>query len=249
MITKTFAELKEDILDDLDLSDEDFVRNRELVARFNDAIEEAEAVYMNQNQDYFLTSAKLINTKTPTVSYGLVDGQADYFLPTNLYGNKVRELVYNDGINIYKINLLRGVNKFASLENLEANSDNNSDMLRYILVNNSASEGTKIKLIPTPKETGNYVTVHYIRQSDRMPYPYVGTEVIDLPMFYKYFKASVKAQLAMKEGHPRLQAIINEWQYFRELMINTTAEKTADDANEMIMDTSSYTDQQILDYY
>lgn len=243
MIQKTFAELKQDILDDLDMTDEDFVLDRELVARFNDAIEEAEAVYMNQNQDFFLTEGKIINSKSPVVQYGIVNGQQDYFLPDNMYGLKIKEISYvgNDN-DIYPIKQLRGIDKFTLMESMNYNNVDR-DYYSYILYNQSSSDGQKIRLVPTPLETGDFIKIAYIRQADRIPYPYTGSEIVDLPMFYGYFKACVKYRLALKEGHPRLMELKEDWIRQKELLQNTTAEKTASDENIIITDLSSYYDQ------
>lgn len=243
MLQKTFSELKADVLKNLDMDEETFIQDSELVDRFNDALEEMEAVYMNQNQEYFITEGKLINQLTPVIQYGLVSGQRDYFLPQNMYGLKIREIVYRANDNeIFIIPQQRGINKFAYMEVIDSQNIG-KDYYRYVLINPSASEGMKLRLNPTPLETGDFVKIFYIRQAERIPYDYTGNEVIDLPMFYGYFKAAVSYRLALKEGHPRLVELKEDWLRQKELMQNTTAEKTASDENEITADLSSYYDQ------
>lgn len=218
------------------MENEDFVSDSELVSYFNDALSDCEAIIMGTRQDYFLTSAKLDNgSLTP----GLVSGQSLYNLPADIYANKIREIVYNDGSKVYEIKPLRSLHKFARVAD-ENNYATAEDFLKFIILNKNTTDGMQLQLIPTPLETNNYVDIWYVRSAERLPDVPVGTEVVDIPEFYTYFKAAVKAKCAMKEGHPRIQMLLGEWQYYRQQMLDTLTEQVATDDNEVLMDLSHY---------
>ena len=91
----TLSEIKAKIKRDLDLEAEDFVRDTELNDLINEAIDEAEAEVHSLYEDYFLTREVVT----------LVAGQEEYELPTNIYGHKIRRVVYNNTPNLMTINI------------------------------------------------------------------------------------------------------------------------------------------------
>ena len=89
----TFEEIKDKVRRDLGMEQEQFVTNIELQGYVNSAIDEAEAEIITLYQDYFLKLTEI----------DLVNGQRDYSIPTDIYANKIRGLIYSDGNNIYPI--------------------------------------------------------------------------------------------------------------------------------------------------
>jgi len=234
MTRKTYSELKQDVLVALDMNNEDFVRESEFIMYLNDALSECEAHLVKMDKDYFLKNARLKDTTTPVPNTGLVAGTSEYAFPADIYGNKIKEMVYNNGSDVYEIRKIRGANRFGFVEPIE-NETVTNPYLEYLIINDSTANGMRIKMVPTPRETGDYVSIWYHRSAERIPANPTGAEYIDIPEFYTYIKAAVAAKCALKEGHPRLQALIGEWQYFRELMLTTLSEQTQDSEESLVI--------------
>lgn len=230
MTQKTYADLLAKIEKDLDIEDELFVQDSELMEYFNDAIRACESqIHKLGLEDlYFKTS------DNPS----LVIGTADYSMPSNIYQNKIVEVVFNDGSKVFEIKRLKGSNKHVRKAYID--NDSGSDPLYlYDIVYNTAAAGIKFKLIPASKITNStYVTRWYIREATRMT---LTTSVCDLPdACLNFVYAYVSWRIWGKEGDPRVMGAQQERDKQEMLMVETLAEMTPDDDNEVEKDLSYY---------
>ncbi len=157
MKTWTYGELKDKVLVDMDLQDELQVQPDEFAGYCNEAIDEAEAEILTLNEDYFLTF-------TP---FDFVAGQANYPLPDDCYGAKLRGFVYQNGSTVYLINRFRNYRKFERIADAE-NFDQGDDY-RYLLHNPSPRSGYQMEIVPTPVASGTFGKLWYIRNAQRIP--------------------------------------------------------------------------------
>jgi hypothetical protein len=162
---KTYAEAREKLLADLDMRDETFVEPNELIGYFNEGIDEAESEILKIDEDYFLTSTPL----------PVVEGQASYAYPANIFGFKVRGIVYENGTLVYDVRKFRRRNKFENIHYARTYSDN--DYVRWYHTNDAAGRG-RINFVPPPKETAiippsanpfTPFTLWYLRHANRIP--------------------------------------------------------------------------------
>lgn len=221
----TYAEAKAKIEKDLDLQEENWITDSELMEYFNDAIDEAESEIhkLGLEDEYFLDSAPV----------ALTEGETDYDLPANIFANKIREIVYDDGATRYDIRRLRGPKRF--LQKAEIDSENGSPDYRYLIKHPSG--GYKLVLVPASRETSTAnVTMWFIRNANRLT---TTTDEIDIPEFIGFLFAHVKRSCKAKEGilsPADLDAVEKQ----RKLMIETLTEMVPDEDNEIVGDASFY---------
>lgn len=241
----TFAELNQKVRADLDLQDETFITPDEMVGYVNDAIHEAESEIMSIHEDYFLQTGFL----------ALVLGQSIYQLPADIYGQKLRQIIYNQGSIQYAIKRVRGANKFEILAMI--NQFGLSDDYMYLLTNTTPGAQNQILISPPSRETSSQnVQLFYIRSAQRVKQaselspPILPTApntsvqlntVIDIPEFATFIIDFVKFKCLLKDTDPRLpdqQAIM---QSQRKMMVDSLTEQVPDDDNQILPDMSFYT--------
>jgi hypothetical protein len=236
----TYEEIENKIKRDLDLQDEDFITTDELAGYCNDAIDEAEAEIITLFEDYFL--------KTGTLA--MVNGASDIDLPLDIYAQKVRGLIYDNGSIIYPVRFLKGRQEFEeiALTNLYAGSEE----YRYKLLNQTAGEQSKIRLFPPSRDTGNYLKIWYIRNAQRVPL--VGEDVsgtpatrvsqlatlVDIPEFVGFIIAFMKVRCVSKEFDPRYNDLVAELQHQREMMTSTLKSRVPDNHQDMVENDLSF---------
>lgn len=226
MIYKTYGEIRDKVRKDTGLEQEEFVSTSEMLGYCNSAIDECEAEIHNIYADYFLTYALI----------DLVNGQSQYSLPSNIYANKIRSLVYADGVEVYKIPRYKMTSDL--FEKLELDRITSSDDFRYLINNMSATDGMKIEFIPTPlkDETGN-LKIYYIRNANHMV---DSDSICDIPEFTDYIYQYMKVQCYNKEGHPNFVSAVALLEKMKELMINTLRNMTPDGDDILGADDSIY---------
>lgn len=222
----TLAELKTKIQDDCDLEGEEFIDDTELVALINAAIDEVEQEIHALNQDYFLKAGSVI---------ALVSGTSDYDVPSDIFGTKIRELVYDNGSRVYEIKRSRQRGKFTDYRKALQTSSSSAEYEYFLL--NSTAGSPKIRLTPTPAESGSYLYPFYIRNANRLT---VDADVLDIPEAANYVMKCVKVDVYTKEGDPRLQLAIQARDAEWDSIMSVLAEATADDDNEIEPDLSAY---------
>jgi len=140
----TYNEAKLKIERDLDLQEESFVTPEEMLAYFNDAIDEAESEIHNLFEDYFLTEA--------TVT--LAAGTDRYSLPSDIFANKIRMLWFSDGQLRYQVKRTRHKNL--------PYSDLSDCCYSFQIQHRDPTEGITIKLNPPVTHTGDYLCIFSI---------------------------------------------------------------------------------------
>src|SRR3990172_13315030 len=186
----TYEEIRDKVLKDLDMQDESFVDQDEMVGYCNDAIDEAEEEILKLSEDYFLTYSAL----------NLIAAKSEYSLPADMYANKIREIVFSDGSLIYEVKKFRRPKQFTELTNIEVFG--NTDYYKYLLLNQSATKGYKIKFYPNIRETGSeFIKIWYIRNAQRVPLIADGslTETeetkVDIPEFHGFIVDYMKERV------------------------------------------------------
>lgn len=212
---------------DLDLEEEDFIQTTEMLGYFNEALREAAAEISTIYEDYFLTSAAL----------PLVLNQAIYNIPSGIFFDKIRGIVYFSGTIIYEIKRIRTDHKF--LDRASLIYDDPTDYYRYILIN-GATNGVQLELSPPSKETSSTnVYVWFLREVT----PIVnGTDIVDKDIrFINFTYAYVKGRCKQKENAGVMPDDARaEIEFQRKLMIETLSNRVPDDDNKNLLDMSFY---------
>lgn len=189
-ITKEYwsaTNILERVKDELDLNEETFIDDQELIRYCNAAIDRAEQQLIGIHKDYFLTSETL----------SLVSGTREYALPSTIYGHKIRRIIYEQGSQVYKVTRIQDWKKFERKAIEDVN--NSATLLEYFLVNDAPGE-PRIMFVPVPAQTGPYVTVWYVRQSNRFIMPVSDpTNILDMPEAFNYVVEFVKMKCDIKE--------------------------------------------------
>lgn len=224
----TYTELKTKVENDLDMAGESFVVTQEWIDLFNEAVDEAEAEIHKLYEDYFLTK--------DTVT--LVNGTASYSMPSDIYGNKIRALLYSNGSLRYPIKKYSNLKKFESILEDEQVSSGVTEYKYYVL-NQNVTDGYKLVLVPTPAESGAYVTRWYIRNAFK--FTGTGSERLDIPEFANFVMEYVKAKIRAKENGGVITAdMAAVVQQQRQMMIDTLTSMIPDADTEIPVDLSHY---------
>lgn len=221
MYSPTYADLKAYLQKELDLEDETFITAQEFMDYFNEAVDMIEASIHNIYEDYFLTNTSL----------SILNGQAAYNLPTDIYAQKIRKILYNDG-GAYKYEIKR-VKKLEETMFIQT-----PDLYSYVLTND-ASAGLKITLFPTPVADQPYVTIWYIRNAKRFT---SNTDVCDIPEFTNVLVQFVRWKCMSKEGHPDTVQALEDLGRMKQEMVDTLTARVPDEDNFVLKDMSFYRD-------
>lgn len=225
----TYTELKNKVVNDLDLANETEISAQEWLDYFNEAIDEAEAEIHNAGveAEYFLDSA--------TIS--LVSGTSSYALPSTIYATKIKEMVYNNGTDIFTIHRVRGQNRFTQLAEIDTFESGGSPFYQYILTN-ASGVGPRIRLTPAVQETAaNVITLWFIRNAKQLT---TGSDVLDIPEFANFIISYVKCRILQKDGDARIEVEAAALSQQRTLMVDTLAEMVPDEDNTIPPDLSHY---------
>jgi len=220
----TYAEIKEKIEQDLDLQSELFITPSELLAYVNEAIDEAEAEIHTIHEDYFLKSDPIT----------LVSGTDEYDLPTDIYANKIRDIIYNSGGNIWALRRLRDWKK---IRDYSVWKEYGSGQISEYFIKNATVGQPQIVVSPPNRENGQYLTVWYLRNANRMV---DDTSVCDIPEFVNFVIVYTKYKCLQKEGHPNLQVGMMDLEQQRAQMRAVLSGMVADSDNEIEADLSHY---------
>lgn len=239
MRTPTFGEIDDKVTTDLDLQNETFVSVDERVGYFNEAIREAEAeiAKLGLDETYFLKSASL----------ALVQGTSAYAMPTDIYINKIRSIIYANGTIIYPIRQIRRMRKF--LDAAFTTQFGQNEYYRYLIQNTDSTNDRQIVLFPASRETGSsLVTIWYIRDANRVPLTSEGSLTatratkVDIPEFQSFLMQFVKCRIYEKEGNPNYDSGVAVLQQQRKMMVDTLTQMIPDDDDEIEQDLTSYED-------
>lgn len=230
---RTYADLLAEVEDDENLAGEDFIDSDELLALFNRGIAKCERHIHTIYEDYYLTFAYL----------AMVTGEEDISLPSNIYANKIRRIIYQNGSNRYELKRLRTTRSFIDKSYVDYNPSSTADYV-YFLTNNSSTDGTKITLSPASLETASSgdkrLRCWYLRHAERLTG--TTTQLVDiLPECYDYLVQYVKTGAIRKEiGNPKLPEAKQELKELEYEMVTMLKNKIADDDDTLEQDLSHY---------
>lgn len=231
MELRSFASLEEQIKDELDMNDEEFVVPRELRRYINDAIDVIEAaIHKGKREDHYFQTSDTIT---------LVAGTQDYSYPSDIYASKVVRLIFDDGSQLYEVKRLRTQERYLYTKQLNR-YPSATERLWYMPVNplDADADGRRLRFYPTPQVSGAYITRWYIRNMHR--YGNDNTELCDLPEFYRFVVDYVKVKVAEKEPSPMLPVFQGNLEATQKLTIDTLVDQAEDEDNEIVLDTEFY---------
>lgn len=221
----TYEELDAKVRQDLDIEQETFIQTSEMLGYANEAIDEAEAEILKLHQDYFLTSDALT----------LVSGTDAYDLPADIYGGKLRGVIYRNGSTRYMVQKYRRMDKFAKI--MDDSIGSGANFYKYY-IRNSSTLGNQMVLVKTPVESGAFITRWYIRNAARMV---DGTSRLDIPEFANFVLTCMKGMCRAKDNGMVMPADAAAMiQQQRQMMVDTLGEMIEDDDDTVEGDFSHY---------
>lgn len=217
----TWLEMKTKIKNDLDLNDEGFITETELLGYVNRAIDEAEQIFMQIYDKYFEYEA--------TIS--LVSGTDEYAFPSDIYATKALLIQYSNGSQKYPVERIRNLKDIAYVQD--------NERYRYRIVNDP-TDGFRIKIYPTPTETSTNMTIYYLRNANEVT---ADSDVIDLPEASGYIEQHTKDSCRNKEMGTMFSAPPSEALQRQESLLRATlSDMVPDEDNRIYADTSFYED-------
>lgn len=222
----TWSEIKEKVQRDLDLEDETFITPDELLGYANEAIDEAEGEIHSLYEGYFRARS--------TVT--LVSGTEGYALPTSIYAAKILRVFYRNGSTVYPVTRIPESKMLEAYETAQAAGDTGVAQYQYFLENSTAGSPQMV-FVPTPNESGAFVTVWHIRNANRLT---ADADLCDIPEFINFVLQHMKVRCYEKEGHPNLLKAVQDLETERSRMTSTLSQMVADGQNEIEADFSHY---------
>jgi hypothetical protein len=215
----TWSTIRDEIQQEYDLAEETFIDSDELMVYGNDAIEFIEAQLISSNEQYFLTSS----------TSSTVSGTATLAMPTDVYANKLRAVLYSYNNNEYEVKRIKDIRETIDVES--------GDNYKYVITNTSA-DGTKLKLYPTPSASEtDALTIWYIRNINRFEDDDTTLDVPEAKAFIKQFvidKAANKERMTPDAPlSPKCERLLLE-------LISALSNMIPDENNEVLMNWSHY---------
>ena len=218
----TWSTIRTQIKAEMDLDDEVFVTDAELLYYANQAIEEIEKeihAMEDQSQRYFSSEANI----------ALVADTSTYSLPTDIYAAKILGIHYSDGSNKYEIKPIRDLGELVHVET--------DDDYRYRLIDTTAG-GKKIKIYPTSRETSSSnVTIYYRRKATQLA---SDSDNLDVPEATQFVKQFVIEKVANKERMTPDAPESLKLQAIRKNLLDSLENMVDDNNNEVGIDYSHY---------
>jgi len=224
----TYSDIKTKLLNDLDIQDLDFINGEtELLGYINEALNDAEALVhtLGLEADYFLTPSTIT----------LVSGTEDYVLPTNIYASKIKALFYVNGEKKYEIIRIRNLRETPYFQA--------GEYYKYqLLTTTGTANNMRMRLYPTPAESGAFLTMWYIRNLTTMTTSTAATNVCELPESVNFLLQHCKVRIYEKMGNPNLQLAMQQLLIQKQLMVETLQEMVPDENTLVEPDLSFYED-------
>lgn len=222
----TLLELRTMVRTDMDLLDEPAVSDAEINSKINEGIKVAAAKILGLYEDYFLKRGTPIS---------LVAGQAEYNYPTDIFGNKLRALIYRNGSTINEIPRQgpQKLDSFLATERAEALGSWSSDNCSYRPLNTSF----RISPVPTSNET-DVLIPWYIRDAAKLT---VDGDSCDIPEWENVVVTYAKWKIASnKPGLGDAQKLQTELEALMGIMEDSLSNRVPDQWDLVDKDTSLY---------
>ena len=227
----TLLEMKEKIKSDLEMREEQYLPDADIVRLINDAVSDAHKHIVRVYEDYFLS----FHTQE------LAATQSVLTLPVDLFADKIRAIIYRDG-EIGSASITCEFSKVKSLRdamNVRNIISSNSGAMRLWLLTDQTVATRGVKLIPETGRAG-HVDMWYIRRPALMVND---SDVCPIPEFADYVVQKAKVAYYRNDGDPRYADEKGELLELQEQMINTLSNRTlGEDDNVIKRDVSFYED-------
>ncbi len=237
----SYGEIEYQVRLDLDLQDTDnYVGQDEMAGYGNAGITSAEALIIQTCEDYLLTSATLT----------LVQDASSIDLPNDIYGQKIREIVYKNGDRIYPLVELKDPQMFYRKAVIDRQAVS-LDEYQYFLQSATAGSQDKLMITPAALESGAYLEMWYIRNAKRVPLQSALAEgatratqiaaVIDIPEWRAYVEQFMKVRCWEKRKNALMLANAKkDLEIISDLMVTDLKTRKQNNQNEVPMDVSHY---------
>lgn len=223
----TLKELRDEVIDELDLQEEEWVDEPMLNRYINKAIKIAETKIHTLYENYFLVEGDPV---------AITAGSYKVDYPSDIYANKITKIVYDDGNNFNSHEVKRIKNIMDGVD-IDINGNSTEPVLKWAPVN-SASEGRKIRLFPKSGRTG-YLTIWYLRNAATLV---ADSDVCDIDEYARYIVQCAVTRIYLKDGDPRATDSKALEEEYEKDMIDTLSDMIPDGNNEIEMDTGHYED-------
>lgn len=220
---RTLKEIRDKVIDDLDLYEETFVDEPEIDQFINEGIKKAESNIHTLYEDYFLS----------TYTISITPSEYLYDYPSDIYANKVRMIIFQDGNDAYEVK--RAINVKENLLYEKVAQPTSGCTLKWYPIN-TASDGRKIRIFPNTSDTGT-LEIWYIRNAAQLVND---GDVCDIDEFSTLVELHAKTQILLKDGDPRAADMALLEQKEGERMVNSLSDMVQDDDNEIFQDLSHY---------
>jgi len=227
----TLLEMKEKIKSDLEMREEQYLPDSDIVKLINDAVSDAHKNIVRVYEDYFLSfhSQELLAT------------QSVLALPPDIFADKIRAMIYRDGA-IQTSSITCEFGKVKSLRdalNIRNVASDSTGAMRLWMITDQAVTTRSVKLIPETGKAG-FVDMWYIRRPAIMVND---SDICPIPEFSDYVVQKAKVAYYRNDGDPRYQTEKAELLELQEQMINTLSNRTlGEDDNVIKRDVSFYED-------
>lgn len=229
-MSRTLKDIRDQVIDDLDLNEETFVSETDLNRWINDAIEDAEGEIHVLYEDYYLTEEDPV---------AITAGQTKVDYPADIYANKIRKIIFSDGSsNSIATHEVKQIKDITRAKELDIYYDSSTNPILRWMPSNKASEGRKIRLFPDSGRSG-FLYVFYIRNATKLV---ADTDICDIDEFERYIVQFTKTQAYLKDGDPRADDSKILEEQLRGKMISQLTDMAPDDNTEIEMDISHYDD-------
>ena len=229
MIYPKFSDMRQVVMDDLDLNEEVFIQPSSFINYYNEAVSFVEPQIHTLYEDYFKSLAER----------DTVVGQKTIDLPSNVYANKIRKIYWFGTEREDRYEIVR----FRDLRSIMFAEPN--DRYRYDLVNKGVTNdiplGTQMQVYPPFRDATNYqpLKIYYLRSANR----YLNeTSVCDIPEFSDVINQYVRYRCRKKEGHPLTDMEKADLSMMIATMIETLKQRVPDENDEILKDMSFYDD-------
>jgi hypothetical protein len=221
----TWGEIKAKVLRDLDLEGETFITPDEMLGYANEAVDTVERTIHTLYEDYFVTRGTMT----------LVPGQEVYAIPSDIYALKIRQIIYRNGTEVWKLQRLKNWHKFGVYETEKANFSGTQQYGYFVI--NSTPGAPEILMTPTPTEAGSYLYIWYIRNANELT---TDASICDIPEAVNYVMAYIKMKCMEKEMHPNLAKAIQDVEQEKQETLTALAEMYSDNENDIEPDYRLY---------
>lgn len=228
----TLKEMRDEVKADLDLEDATFgedvsISDKDINRWLNLGIRKAERAILGIYEDYFLSY----------VTIPIVENTNFYDYPADIYGNKVRKIIFDDGST-------NGFHEVKRIKNLVEASEEDIVLtgttmptLRWCPVNITSS-GRKIQLFPKTARNGN-LNVWYLRNAKQLS---SDSQQTDIDEFEEFVVMYAKVMAAVKDNDPRAPDYKLMLDELEKDMVSTLEAMVIDEDNFIAPDIDFYMD-------